>query len=64
MEEIPDSFIINWDQTGINYVPVSEWTLMKEGLKRVKVIGLKDKRQITPVFGGSMSGDFLPVQLV
>ena len=24
MEEIPDSLIINWDQTGINYIPVSE----------------------------------------
>ena len=24
LEEIPDSLIINWDQTGVNYVPVSE----------------------------------------
>ena len=23
MEEIPDSLVINWDQTGIQYVPVS-----------------------------------------
>ena len=64
LEEIPDSLIINWDQTGVSYVPVSEWTMSKEGLKRVEVVGLKDKRQITAVFGGSMSGDFLPVQLV
>ena len=56
-----DSLIINWDQTGVNYVPVSEWTMSKEGLKRVEVVGLKDKRQITAVFGGNMSGDFLPV---
>ena len=62
LEEIPDSLIINWDQTGINYVPVSEWAMSKEGSKRVEVVGLKDKRQITAVFGGSMSGDFLPVQ--
>ena len=27
LEEIPDSLIINWDQTGVNYVPVSEWTM-------------------------------------
>ena len=27
MEEIPDSLIINWDQTGLNYVPVSQWTM-------------------------------------
>ena len=64
LEEIPDSLIINWDQTGVSYVPVSEWTMSKEGSKRVEVVGLKDKRQITAVFGGSMSGDFLPVQLV
>ena len=64
MEEIPDDLIINWDQTGINYVPVSEWTMTKEGSKCVEVFGLKDKRQITAVFGGSMSSNFLPVQLV
>ena len=64
MESIPDSLIINWDQTGINYVPVSEWSMAKEGSKRVEVTGLKDKRQITAVFAGSMSGDFLPVLLV
>ena len=64
MESIPGSLIINWDQTGINYVPVSEWSMAKEGSKRVEVTGLKDKRQITAVFAGTMSGDFLPVQLV
>ena len=29
MEEIPHDLIINWDQTGINYVPVSQWTMEK-----------------------------------
>ena len=37
MESIPDSLIINWDQTGINYVPVSEWSMAKEGAKHVEV---------------------------
>ena len=64
MESIPDSLIINWDQREINYIPVSEWRMAKEGSKRVEVTGLKDKRQITAVFAGSMSGDFLPMQLV
>ena len=27
MEEIPPNLIINWDHTGIHYVPVSNWTL-------------------------------------
>ena len=29
MDEIPPEFIINFDQTGINYVPVSLWTTEK-----------------------------------
>ena len=30
-EDIPYDLIINWDQTGINYVPVGSWTMEKEG---------------------------------
>ena len=33
MEEIPFNLIINWDQTGIHYVPVGSWTMEKEGSK-------------------------------
>ena len=60
MEDIPEGLIINWDQTGIHYVPVSNWTMAKEGSKRVEIAGADHKRQITAVFGGTMSGDFLP----
>ena len=38
--------------------------MAKEGSKRVEIIGKDDKCQITAVLGGTMSGDFLPVQLV
>ena len=31
MEDIPFDLIINWDQTGIHYVPVGSWTMDKEG---------------------------------
>jgi hypothetical protein len=64
MENIPKELIINWDHTGINYVPVSSWTLEKQGAKRVEIAGADDKRQITVVFGNTMSGDFLPVQVI
>lgn len=64
MEDIPTAMIINWDQTGINYVPVSQWTMAQKGSKRVEVVGLTDKRQITAVFGASLTGDFLPVQVI
>ena len=64
MEDIPDELVVNWDQTGIKYVPVSQWTMEQKGAKRVEVHGVDDKRQITAVFGGSLTGDFLPVLLV
>ena len=31
MEEVPNDLIINWDHTGINYVPTSNWTMAEEG---------------------------------
>ena len=63
-EDVPVDLIFNWDQTGLNYVPVSSWTMEKEGAKRVEIKGLDDKRQITAVFGATITGEFLPVQLV
>ena len=61
MDEIPNELIINLDQTGLNYVPVSQWTMEAEGVKRVQVDGKDDKRQIMAVF---MAGSFLFPQLV
>ena len=53
-----------YDQTGIQYVPVSSWSMETKGAKRVKVVGKDDKHQITAIFGISMSGGFLSIQLV
>ena len=64
MEDIPNELVINWDYTGINYIPVSNWTMAIEGLKRIEVAGLGDKRQLTAVFGASLAGDFLPPQII
>lgn len=64
MEEIPPELILNWDQTGIMIVPSSSWTMHERGATRVELTGLKDKRQITAVFCGSIQGDFLPIQLI
>ena len=36
----------------------------KVGAKRVKIVGAKDKQQITAVFAGTMSGEFLLPQLI
>ena len=64
MDEVPHELIINWDQTGLNYVPVSSWTMAEEGCKHVEIDGKDDKRQITSVFACSMAGNFLPPQLI
>ena len=63
-EEIPDSLVINWDHTGIKYIPVSSWTMEKEGTKRVEILGIDDKRQITAVFAATKAGNFLPIQVI
>lgn len=65
MEEIPKALVLNWDHTGINYVPVSKWTWLKKEVKEYYyIIGMDDKRQITAVFGCTMEGDFLPPQII
>jgi len=64
MEEIPPDLILNWDQAAINYVPVSNWTMAKEGSKSVPVAGIDDKCQITLVLAAAMTGKLLPLQLL
>ena len=64
MEDIPMELVLNWDQTGIKIVPSSNWTMERQGSKRVELIGTDDKRQITAMFCGSLLGDFLPLQLI
>ena len=64
MDEIPPQLIINFDKTAINYVPTPSWTMEKQGAKRVEMMGIDNKRQMTAVFGASLSGNFLPPQLV
>ena len=64
LRSIPDSLIINLDQTGIKLVPAGDWTMATEGSRRVEVIGLGDKRQITATFAASLDGKFLPMQIL
>ena len=64
MEEIPAELVLNWDQTGIKLVPSSVWTMERQEEKRVEMVGINAKFQITAVFCGIMLGEFLPVQLI
>ena len=54
MDKIPPELVINFDQTGLNYVPISHWTMDKEGVRRVEVVAKDNKRQLTAVFAGSV----------
>ena len=64
MEEIPHELIINRDLTPLKIAPSSNWTMEKRGTKRVEISAVDDKRQITAVFGCTLAGDFLPMQLI
>ena len=63
MDEIPAQ-LINFDQTDLNIVPVSDWTMEVEESKRIEVAGKDSKQQITAVLGGSCVRDFLPPQTI
>ena len=58
LRDIPDSLIINLDQTGMKLVPTGDWTMAAVGSRRVEVIGLGDKRQITVTFAAAQDGTF------
>ena len=59
----PEDLLINFDQTGINLVPVGHWTLEQRGAQRVEIYGAGDKHQIMATFAATMIGLFLLMQL-
>ena len=61
MDKILLQLVINFDQTGINYIPTSCWTMEKLESKRVEIIGNDHKRRIITVLAGTMAEDFLPI---
>ena len=60
--QVPPQLIINWDQTELNVVPTSTWTMAEERSQRVEIIGLNDKRHITATLALAMTGEVPPVQ--
>ena len=62
--KIPPSLVLNLDQTPLKYVPVSQETMARRGSTSVTVEGSNDKRMITGTFAITLSGNFLPVQLI
>ena len=64
INDIPKDLIINWDQTGLHLVPTGEWTMHRFKEKIVTIAHSDDKRQITTVLAASITGDYLPPQLI
>ena len=58
------SLIMDFDQTPLKYVPVSNSTLAKKGLKHVPIAGGSFKESIMATFGITYSKKFLPMQLI
>ena len=55
LNDIPADLVINWDQTGLKFIPTGEWTMHLSGDKIVPVVGSDDKREITAVLAAGNS---------
>ena len=61
---IPPSLCYHCDETGIELLPYSRYTLEMKGKKHVELTDLGDKRQATVLVGGSLSGNLLPPYII
>ena len=62
--DMPASLVLNLDQTPSKFVPGCNKTVAKKGSKTVSIAGSTDKRMITATFVITLSGHFLPIQLI
>ena len=61
---IPDSLIISFHQTPLKMVQCGSSTLAKKDNKAVPIVGADNKRFIAATFSITLSGKFLPIQLI
>ena len=64
IHKIPLSLVLNLDQTPTKFVPGSSCTQARIGSTSVPVAGSSDKRMITATFSITLTGVFLPMQLI
>lgn len=64
MNEIPHELIFNWDQTAIQLVPTGQWTMNRAKEKVIPITHSDDKRQVTAVLATTMTGEYLPPQVI
>ena len=61
---IPDDLVININQTPLSFILVSKYTMDKKNEKVVPIANSADYRQVTGTFSITLSGIFLPVQII
>ena len=64
MNEIPTELVLNWDQTALHLVPTGQWTVHRSDEKVVPITNSDDKCQITAVLAVTITGEYLPPQLI
>ena len=64
MNDVPPPVIFNSDQTALQLVPIGEWTMHQVKEKIIPIASSDDKRQITVVLAITMTGEYLPPQLI
>ena len=62
--EIPEDLIIIFDQTALLYVCTGKRTYHTQGASNVPLVGKGKKKQITGTFTITVTGQFLPLQLI
>ena len=62
--DIPKELIVNLDKITLPYVSPGKYTFDVKGVKTVPMKGINDKREISATFAISMSGEFLPIQVI
>ena len=62
--DIAKDLILNLDQKPLSYVSPGKYTFNPKGAKTVPIKGVDDKIKITATFSISMTGSFLPIQLI
>ena len=62
--KVPSCLILNLDQTPLKYIPVGRQSLAKKSPKSVSIADSTDERSITGTFIITLSGKFLPMQLI
>ena len=64
MNDVPCQLVFNWDQTAVHYVPTGQWIMHRYKKKIIPIANSDDKHQITAVLAVTLTGEFLPTQLI